>query len=88
MAGVAGGFVIDRVDQAEKALLFRMIDPGFAIGWKKNLCLAFPVAPITGLGLLIDHRSDLALIGRDGDLALLVEDPDLGNPFSLGQHHR
>jgi hypothetical protein len=84
MAGVAGGFIVNGIDQSEKASLFRMIDPGFAIGREENLRFSFSMAYITGLCLFIDHCSDLGLIRGNRDLTLLIKNSDLGNSFSLG----
>jgi hypothetical protein len=42
------------------------------------------VTSITGLGLLIDHRTNLGTVRRDRNLTLFVENSDLGNSLSLG----
>jgi hypothetical protein len=84
MARIAGGFIVNGIDQSKKASLFRMIDASFAIGREENPRFPFSMANITGLCLFIDHRSDLGLIGRDGDLTLFIKNSDLGNSLSLG----
>jgi hypothetical protein len=83
MARIAGGFIVNGIDQSEKASFFGMIDAGFAIGREENLRFSFSMANITGLRLLIDHCTDFGLIRRDSDLTLFVKNPDLRNSFSL-----
>jgi hypothetical protein len=84
MARIAGGFVVNGIDQSKKAPLLRMIDAGFAVGREENLRFSFSMANITSLCLFIDHCSDLGLIRGDGDLPLFIKNSDLGNSFSLG----
>jgi hypothetical protein len=83
MAWIAGGFIVNGIDQSEKTSFFRMIDAGFAIGREENLRFSFSMANITGLCLFIDYRPDLGPIRRDGDLTLFIKYSDLGNSFSL-----
>jgi hypothetical protein len=61
-----------------------MIDAGFAVGGEEHPCFSLSMANITGLCLFIDHGPDLAPIGGDRDLPLLIKNSDLGNSFSLG----
>jgi hypothetical protein len=84
MARVARGFIINRVDQTQEALLFYVIDTGFAIGRKQDLCFILPVTSVTGLRLLIHDCPNLGTIGRDRDLSLFIENSHLDNPLSLG----
>jgi hypothetical protein len=62
VAGVTGGFVIDGIDQAQKALIIGVVDSRLTVRRKKDFGLIFPMAPVASLSLLIHDGSNLGPI--------------------------
>ncbi len=73
----AAGLVVDGLDDAELGVAFRVVEepcPGCPVGSLEGGVRG--VTDVAGLGVLIDHGADGALVGGVDDTAVFVEDTD------------
>ncbi|MCL6641360.1 MAG: hypothetical protein K6T92_08310 [Candidatus Rokubacteria bacterium] len=82
--GGAARLVVDRPDQAERAMPAALEDPAPRRQVRPDDGLVGGVAGVARLGALVDEASDLPPARREGDAPLLVEDPDDLDPRLLG----